>query len=168
MAHRVPKCKIDTAWKALVAMLWRDKCSTNVNDSLDFFFRAFTCIVGAILYAGESLGYCSSGTMHFCMYVWEMYLLCACMYDCIYVCKYTQKPQINLGHRPTGAIHFRLLRQGLSPGLDGGVRRGVRPAPEVLPVCYQCWNYRHAPLWPVFYVSKCVAATFFLSLLVFI
>lgn len=84
MAHRVPKCKIDTAWKALVAMLWRDKCSANVNDSLDFFFRAFTCIVGAILYAGESLGYCSRN--HPFLYVCVGDVSSVCLHVWLHIC----------------------------------------------------------------------------------
>lgn len=46
----------------------------------------------------------------------------------------------------TRRSHRSTLGTGLSPGLDDWVRRGVRPAPEVLPVHSQCWNYKHAPL----------------------
>lgn len=80
--------------------------------------------MGAILYAGEALAIVPQEPPIFvCMCGRCTFRVPACMTAC--VCASTRRRQINLGHRPAGAIHFRVLRQGLSLGLDDWVRLGV-------------------------------------------
>lgn len=164
MAHRVPKCKIDTAWKALVAMLWRDKCSANVNDSLDFSFHAFTCIVGAILYAGESLGYCSRNHPFLCVCVGDVSSVCLRVW--LHICV-----QVHVEARDQpwaqelsifvfwGKVSHQVSMIGWG-GVSGQPQRSCLFTPNAGITNMLLFDQ-------FFYVSKCVAATF-LSLLVFI
>lgn len=114
MVHRVPKCKIDTAWKVLVTMLWRDKCSANVNNILDFSFR----VLWVLFYMQvKALGIVPQEPRIFvCMCGRCIFCVPACM--TAYMWASTRRSQRStLGTAQQELSIFVFLRQGLSLGL---------------------------------------------------